>query len=264
MDRTYIAMTPALARPNWAGCLHVDLYDDWSIAPGINPAARMMAAGVYHQLAQLSGLGPVVSVNTPYMRYRVGGDAIVIPNGTSEKYGGLARMTEGPPCLVVMGSLHRRRVDWHVIEAVVRSLHKDAVAIFCGSGTLRAAKRAAAVHGRVQHYDYLSFEELCVSVGPGSVALLPLPVNDYTLSQDPMKLYAFLALGFGVVMPRALWPGHMLPDEYAVLYEFPEDAPELVRWAMGRANRSESDRLVFAESHSWANRAQQLGQVLGP
>jgi len=91
-------------------------------------------------------------------------------------------------------------------------------------------------------------------IGPNTVAVIPHKVCDYTLSQDLMKVYQFLAQGVPVIAPRALWPSGV-SREYAHLLEVGVPLEQILDSAWRVDGPSTGWREMFVSHHSWQSRA---------
>lgn len=257
-EKNCALLSPSAAIVGVNNCAWMDAYDDWSIAPDIPMARRLLAQSTYAQLSEDSG-PKAVTVNTPYMAARLG-TPHVIPNGVDS---GVARLpTDGDARarVLVLGSLHHGRLSKAAASALSR-LPASAQIVVAGPDTGMVRRCLAGSRADVIAFNYLTTAELAGFVGPRTVAFLPLRVSDYTLSQDPMKLYEFLALGVPVVMPRLLWPVH-LPMDRAVLFDYDDDICGLVDCATNLPSVTIDDRTAFAREHSWERRAAAVMTVL--
>lgn len=248
-DRTSV-LTPLVTRLP-ADTVWADMYDDWSLSPLINPLARMLAKRTY---SRLNGRVQIATVNTEYMRLRVGGEALVVPNGC-DPYLAHAAVDDAPSqTVLVLGSLDRKRTDGRTISRVLEPGLNVEFRV-AGPGTAALAYQARASGYRVFRADYLALPDIASKVQSSTIAWLPLRVCDYTMSQDPMKLYAFLALGLRVVMPYTLIPSHLRSHRDIFAYENPDDGRRLIADLSHQAHkRTALERAVFAKEHSWEAR----------
>lgn len=243
-------LTPLMTRlpvhPVWA-----DMYDDWSLSPLVSRPARILAASTY---ARLGDRARTLTVNSEYMRLRVGGDALVVPNGC-DTYLADAPVDESPSkTVLVLGSLHRKRTDG---KAIARVLEPGLNVEFkvAGPGVGALSDHAHASGYRVIRSASLALSDIAAQVTTSTIAWMPLRVCDYTLSQDPMKLYVFLALGLRVVMPYTLIPSHLRTHSDIFAYENAEDGRRLIAELSHQTHsRTIPERATFATEHSWEAR----------
>ena len=257
-DAGYGSFTPLLAEPGADRLRWFDGYDDWSIAPDVPRPLRVLAARSYRQVP---GGPAVLTANSSYMVGRLGRGAQLIPNGADATLADASLGGDDALRVVILGSLHRGRVDDRAVRSALRAL-PDEEFVFGGAGTAPYAEAAQRSGQRTVARRFLPMGELGrARVGGRTVAVLPLQVCDYTLSQDPMKLYDYLTLGLPIVMPRLLWPRH-LPVGRAALYETGDDIGELVRSAAHCGLEARSGAAAFVAQHSWAARARSLHALL--
>jgi hypothetical protein len=254
----YCSWTPLIADVEDQRLAWFDGYDDWSLSPEIPLASRVLARRTYNGLHNSDDV--VRTANTRYMCNRLGPDTVLIPNGCQVELGDARTNGDDQLRFIVLGSLHRKRLDARVIESLV-ALPFRCSFVFGGPELTDFASRARAMGHDVTHRPKVPLAHLGNVVGDRTVAVLPLRVNDYTLSQDPMKTYDYLALGMPVLAPRLLWPSH-LPIERAMLFEDGDDIAELALAASTLGLETPSWRQSFAVRQSWAQRARQLRQVL--
>lgn len=257
-DRTCALLTPSALLTGLDECLWIDAYDDWSIAPDVSKVRRGLARAAYFQLSR--GKRPrVLTVNSPYMAARLG-TRHMVPNGVDAAVASIPPTGDDRLRVLIMGSLHRGRLCRRTTSSL-ESLTKDVQVVVAGPGTTELRQSLLHSDAEVVSFDYLSATELATFVGPHTVALLPLRVSDYTLSQDPMKVYVYLALGVPVVMPRMLWPRH-LPMDRAVLFDYGDSLCSLIAKAAQLPVVSDSERQAFAEANSWDTRATAVSEIL--
>ncbi|WP_405371726.1 MULTISPECIES: hypothetical protein [unclassified Microbacterium] len=262
-DHKYAVLSPAfvslLASASWT-----DFYDDWSKAPDINPVYRAYAMAGYRRVAagKTSGL---VTCNSPYMaaKLRLGQEAIV-PNGFDGKLSDVELSGDNRRRLIVQGHFFRGRTDYELLERFATSGGFDEIVIGAPgrSREMGRALSALADHSgaALEVRKWIADEELARMVGSRTVALVPHIVSDYTLSQDLMKVYKYLALGAKVACPRLLWPA-ALPITHAYLIDFGNSADSIREW-VDHPRPTASERSDLADSHSWEARGAALARLL--
>lgn len=247
--------------PTW-----IDLYDDWALAPDINRWYRQLARVGYRRVRRRGVTPTVVTVNSQYMADRVRpAPAVVVPNGVDAELGRVPTSGDAAARLLVFGHFFRGRTDFALLERVAARNEFDEVVI---AGTGSASEVHASLRGlrdqigdRLVVHEWLAPEETARLVGPRTVALIPNLVSDYTLSQDPMKAYQFLALGVRVICPRLLWPSTLEPEFAFLLDHGVRLDGNLREWLRGPAP-DEAWRRAFADEHSWAARARTIAGLL--
>lgn len=253
----YASFTPLALQLPATSLRWMDAYDDWSIAPDVSRVGRSIARLTYASLRFRPP--PVLTVNTPYMGARLNSD-YVVPNGVDESTATLPVEGDDRLRVLILGSLHAGRLCGRT-AARLEGLSKDFQVVVAGPNTSRLHTHLARSDADILAFDFLATSELAQYVGERTIALLPLRVSDYTLSQDPMKVYEFLALGIPIVMPRPLWPTH-LPKDRAVLFDYDDDLTGLMRDAASLPTQVTSQRVAFASEHSWSRRARVILSIL--
>ena len=256
-------LSPVLLRALGHAARWIDLYDDWALAPDVHPVLRALAAQGCRALRRQGAPGAVVTVNSRYLQARLWPlPTEVVPNGVDPRLADVPLTGDDRPRLLVMGRFLRGRTDPALLRA---ALDADAVAevLVVGAepgGAVDAAARAADPR-RVVVLPTTPLVDLASRCGPRTVALVPHLVRDYTMSQDLMKVYQFLALGLPTVVPRALWPP-AAPLDHGHLLEVGVSLDDLLRHALRRDPPSAGWRREFAEAHSWRRRADQVRGLL--
>jgi hypothetical protein len=244
--------------------LWVDLYDDWSLAPDINLWHRTIASKAYRSARST---GATVTANSVYMALKTGAPlSNVVPNGVDDSVAELVSSGDHRRRLIVLGHFFRGRTDFDVFRAMLTSQIFDEVVIG-GAGMdkhmIAMLAEVSREHpGLLRVVEWLDEAAIASLNGTRTIALLPNVVSDYTLSQDMMKIYTFMALGIPVICPRALWPSHLAPD-FALLYDFGVKLDDVVPEWMDEERPSDVWRSEFARSNSWKERARKVIRILG-
>jgi hypothetical protein len=167
--------------------------------------------------------------------------------------------------LLVFGKFFRGRTDWRLVRRSIMSGAFDEVVV---GGLSTADKAVSALTGwaasagaKLQIESWIGVEQLASLAGPRTAALVPHLVSDYTLSQDPMKIYTFLALGVRVIVPRMLWPRHLDPT-YAYLTDYGMELETTIGDWLATNSPSREWRHEFAHKNSWLTRARQIADRL--
>jgi len=165
----------------------------------------------------------------------------------------------------MLGHFFPGRTDFELIKAVVDADAFECVVIGAPGSSGAMSEIVEYVRSRIGEKlivkDWLNDEELAAMAGSRTVALVPNLVNDYTLSQDLMKVYQFCALGVPIVIPRLLWPRHITMD-FAFLVDYGVDlSVNLRQWVDSTAARPIS-RGTFISEHAWSRRAGMIAELL--
>lgn len=245
--------------PSW-----IDYYDDWSLAPDINPVARMLATASYRRVTRGQFDSTKVTVNTQYMAMKLQLPLeSVVTNGVDTNLAGVIHEADDRNRMLVLGKLFSGRTDAALIEEMSQLPWVEEV-VFCGVGKDKKLvslieKMKQQLGSKVQEVPFVDPDQFGKIVGSRTFALIPHKITDYTLSQDLMKAYLLSALGVPVVCPQLLWPKG-IEREYAFLVNPGVDLQEnLAQWN-GRPRPSASWRRDFVKRNSWASRAQLVAE----
>lgn len=243
-----------------------DFYDDWSIAPDINRWHRTLSALSYRSLAagrRTTG----VTCNSPYMAAKLGlPSSAVVPNGVDPRVASLETVNDPTRRLILLGHFFSGRTDFDVIDKVCSRNYFDEVVVGA-PGTdpamLAVLERLRRRLGPALHvYEWLSVDDLAALCGRQTAALVPHVVNDYTLSQDLMKVYTLSALGLKVICPRLLWP-NALPKDFAYLLDYGVKLEDTLSDWLDSQSPSREWRRMIGDQHSWKTRAHQIAELIG-
>lgn len=259
-------LSPIYRVAQCSGAAWLDFYDDWALAPDINPLHRAYAADSYRYLREHGPGASLVTVNTPYMAGRLKlSSAHVVPNGVEARLAGLRPSGDAAARLVLLGKFFAGRTDWGLIERVARTGRFDEIVV----GHPGPSREMGLVLERLHRtfgeqlvvMPWISDEVLASLAGPSTVALIPHVVTDYTLSQDLMKVYQLQALGIRIICPRLLWPQHLDP-KYAFLVDFGVDLNAMLPEWVRATSIPEPWRLSFIEDNSWRRRGERIARLL--
>lgn len=242
----------------------IDYYDDWSLAPDINPIARALAKASYRRISHGKFDSATVTVNTQYMAMKLQLPLeSVVPNGVDYHLSGVLHEGDDRNRMLVLGKLFSGRTD----EALIREMsHLPWIeeVVFCGIGkdrklALLLQELKQRLGPKVQEIAFVDPDKFGKIAGSKTFALIPHKVTDYTLSQDLMKAYLLSALGIPVVCPQLLWP-RSIDREYAFLVNAGIDLQTNLEQWNSRPRPSEAWRSDLVERNSWARRAQLVAE----
>ncbi|MBY4011838.1 hypothetical protein HQP04_03495 [Rhodococcus fascians] len=259
----YAVLSPVLQigkkEPRW-----IDYYDDWSLAPDINPIARVLARTSYSRVGRGASDSTTVTVNTAYMAMKLQLPLnSVVPNGVDKNLASVEQEGDDRTRVIVLGKLFSGRTDEALIREIAELAWIDEV-LLCGIGddkkmTSLTRQLKQSLGAKVRTIPWVQPAQIGRLVGEKTFALIPHKVNDYTLSQDLMKAYLLSALGVPIVCPQLLWP-HNIDREYAFLLNAGVDLQNnLAQWN-DRPRPPDSWRLGFVDSNSWASRAESIAE----
>lgn len=264
-SRTTCTLSPVFpidaSGPHW-----VDMYDDWSIAPDIHRLNRLCAQRTYNELRRSAS--PSITVNSLYMAKKLSVPlSRVVPNGVDGRLASLRTTGDARGRLVIFGKFFAGRTDFALLKNLVSAAAFDEV-ILGAPGKSREMEgfkqwvRSEGYSAKVSFDNWVSTERLASLTGPRTVAAIPHPVTDYTLSQDLMKVYTFQALGIPVICPHLLWPPH-LSKEYALLLGpgVSQTLNFLDDW-ISQQRPTTDWREEFIAMNSWDSRATKISELI--
>lgn len=264
--RGQAVLSPVFLGRRTRDAVWIDLYDDWSLAPDINPYYRGLAAFGYRNLRRGGCPRTVITVNSTYMQDKLlPRKTHLVPNGIDPRLSRIALGNQTKPRLIVLGHFFRGRTNFRLLDEIAVRPEFEQV-IVCGPGKARTMakllKRLSRQLGaRLVVHEWLDQESLAVLAGPRTVALIPNLVRDYTLSQDPMKAGQMLALGIKVICPRLLWPAH-LPKDHVLLLDYGIDLDAVLAEWIEAPGPDTAHRVALSENNSWRVRAYQIAKLI--
>jgi hypothetical protein len=237
----------------------IDLYDDWSLAPDINPYHRALASYGYRRLRTRRAQAAVLTVNSRYMANLLRPlEPLIVPNGVDEDLAHIVTTGSDASRLLVLGHFFPGRTDFDLFTHIARRMEFDEVVV-CAPG--RSREMMAALTGlhsfigsRLRVHDWMTSDTLATVIGARTVALVPNRVRDYTASQDLMKVYQLLALGVKVMCPRLIWPD-AVDRTYGLLLEYGVNLDDVLADWIELGPPTPEWRGAFAADNSWATRA---------
>ena len=260
-------LSPVMVRRFGMDALWVDMYDDWSIAPDINFVHRVLAADGYRLLRE-SGSPGVLTVNSQYMAGKLApANPVLLPNGVSQGLGSIEHGGDAKRRLILVGKFHPGRIDEKLFHSLLTApMVEEVVVVGLRKGDypsrlLRSILGARNAGPTVRTLPPTPVSEIGPFIGVRTIAAVPHQVRDYTLSQDIMKVYQFLALGLPVLTPRALWPP-AVPLDFAYLVGRGAVLDRLVEAALDGPKPTFAWRQQFVSDHSWEKRASLLRALI--
>lgn len=263
---------PRRGEPSW--CFHplyfvreavvgrwLDAYDDWSLAPDMSPAVRLVVSRNYRALRSRPASG-LVTVNSRYMQLKLHPQpALLVPNGVDPELAEVSTRGDDRLRVVVMGHFFTGRTDWGLLEEILHALTVDEVLVIGHHPRVDAmVARARHAGRRVQQQPATGLTNLADQIGRRTVFAVPHVVSDYTLSQDLMKVYQALAMGMPVCVPNALWPS-AVPRDLGYVFERGVRVEDVLTGA-SRLAMTPDQRRAFAVMHAWERRALQVVEAL--
>jgi hypothetical protein len=262
-DGRSVVLSPLFLNSEMHAARWIDLYDDWSLAPEMNPAVRALARVGYSKLRR-SGSEVLVTVNSRYMRDMLSPvRALLVPNGVDPVFGDCPRANSAVSSLVMIGNFFDGRTDWDLMSQLVRVSTSDEVLIYGANEQVqkRLGERGIRETNRVRMLPRTHMLKIFEQAGPASVVAIPHVVSDYTMSQDLMKAYQAVAAGCRVVVPAPLAPPS-IPIEFIFMVGPGADVGAIVTSALNAGPIAEQARTDFAREHSWDRRAAEIERHL--
>ncbi|GIX52051.1 hypothetical protein CQA4T8M7_13070 [Sphaerotilus natans] len=244
-------------------CGWVDMYDDWSIAPDINILHRLYASTSYYLIGKKICNPEIITCNTKYMYGKIGlNKCKIVPNGVDEDFSRIVKTGDNKRRLIVLGHFFDGRTDFELIFNIINSGAFEHVVFGGVAGEKKIINLINQIKSekniKIDVVDWISTEYLASISGACTVGIIPSVVSDYTLSQDPMKLYQFYALGIGVICPRLLWPDH-IENKFAFLVDYGVDLSRerICEW-INYFSKNNIDREKFCLENSWKSRVRSV------
>lgn len=250
---TFNPFVAAFCPLRWASTITYYAHDDWAsflpVAPWWSDYLKS------YQVLRERGIR-IICVSTE-LAVQVAADApsVVLPNGIDESRwsqrlpppAALLKMRR--PIVVYVGAIDER-LD---IELVAQTAEEDAVGSFALIGPLQDGALAERLRSipKVALWGPMSQAEIVGALMHSDACVIPHVVNSLTCAMSPLKLYEYLAAGKPVAATD-LPPVRGVSDRVIVASR--EDFPAAVLKALKLPGQSESDRLEFVRSNSWATR----------
>lgn len=264
-EENIAVLSPLFLNTRARNILWTDMYDDWSIAPDIKSIYKPIAHRGYEQVRRYgSSRYGAITVNSVYMARRLGlqNDAIV-PNGVDERLANLPHTGNDKTRLIVLGNFFRGRTDIRLLEKMIRLPFFNEVIIGGMASNTSVSRMVLNVQkdnpGRIRIHAWMTEKDVVGVCGANTVALIPNLVSDYTLSQDLMKAYTFMALGIPTICPRTLWPSG-ISDEYVYLTGHGDRLEQHLTDWIAAEFPSFAWRQKFSAENSWRIRAQAVAE----
>jgi glycosyltransferase involved in cell wall biosynthesis len=163
------------------------------------------------------------------------------------------------PRLLFVGALSEYKVDFPLMEKVARRLPDIHWVLIGESGEGQPGSRKPPKRDNVHLLGPQAYTNLPSFMAHIDAAVLPAPINDYTLSMFPMKFFEYLASGLPVICTP-------LPalQQFSDLCFFAHDAEEFES-AISRilaGERRDADKIdATCKHHSWEERFRRMKKV---
>ncbi len=251
-----------VADPRSAGVLRLsrwrprvfDAYDAWDLSPLFGSATRRQIEEGYRVAAVHADL---VTANTPFMveRMRALGAANVhlLPNAGPEPVAGASGRD-----VIYLGNIHRRlRVDLLMAAAAAAAQVGVVLRIVGMVQEEPDGWDALLAMPSVRRTGPVYPPRLEAALATSAVGLIPHTVDDYTLSQDSMKAWDYLARGMAIVA-TPVPPATTVPGLARVADEPTAFGQAVVDALRDREQHGPEARRALAARHTWRRRASEL------
>ncbi len=208
----------------------------------------------------------VVSSNLERLKRGAARELHHIPNGVYvDRYADVAKRTLPPhpltqgwryPVLGHTGTLQSRRTDVGLIIELARAFPHGTVALV-GPNSLEAeCSRRLRAEPNIRMTGEVDFTEIPRVMSAFDVCIVPQQINAFTESQNPLKMFEYLAAGLPIVSTRI--NGFRDHPELVHLADGPESFIAAVRAAMSEPAELMGARQQAAAPHTWESRLEAI------
>lgn len=250
-------------------CAIYDIGDDWN-AIKQSPSATRWTREEDKILTERADAVIVVSEYLRRQKQPVRDDVFLIPNGVDvEPYADVWKRTHLPPDLFSIlkrpvlgytGMLHVERLDIALVIKTARAF-PEATIVLLGpdmlSGELSIKLRAEP---NIQLVGLFPHHELPNIMAAFDVCLVPNLVNDFSESQNPLKLFEYLASGLPIVSTNVA--GFRDYPDLIRIANSPQEFIESIREALTEGTAKATLRQAAVESETWDARLDALLEVI--
>ncbi|MCM3602225.1 glycosyltransferase [Robertmurraya korlensis] len=246
-----------------------DAYDDWAISPLFeNNKKHMKYILLGYETAKRNA--DIVFVNTTYMKQKYFNNknnvfllpntsSLVINNNKTHKQNFGDNKTIG-----YVGHIHSR-IDLDILEKLLKNF-SDYNIVFLGENHLDSDvfNRLISEYRNLKLLGSVSYDHLSSYISAFDVAIVPHLVNNYTLSQDSMKIYDYLSCGSAIVTTD-IPPTDILPNDEGFIYraKSAEEFVDKVRIAVNNNNEElKHRRMNYMVQNTWKNRAEYICKII--
>lgn len=246
-----------------------DAYDDWSLSPFYRQRKRHLKYILRGYLIAKE-YAPLIITNTNQMKNKLSTDSnkvILIGNTSSLKIKSVS--TSSPESLsysenkVVgyIGNIHER-IDLNLV-AQLADYFKKVHFVFIGKNDFRSDRfeKLLLEHINIRFLGPKAYDEIPAFISQFDVCFIPHVVNEYTLSQDSMKMYDYLQCGKPVVT-TAIPPADRLGHIIYVGHTHQEFIDQLAKALVENNNKIKNERLNYMENNTWKKKAEQICALL--
>lgn len=236
-----------------------DAYDDWSLSPLFEKNKRHLKYIVSGYEYAKSNADLIIT-NTEQMKKKMnnGKNKIyILSNASSLEYEEDISELKASNIIGYIGNIHER-IDLEILEKLLKTF-KDKEFIFVGKNEFHSEKFNTLLneYQNIKLVGAVPYKMVPSYIKKFDVCIVPHKVNEYTLSQDSMKIYDYLTFGKPIVSTK-IPPTERL-SKYVYISESVEDFTKNVREALNENNQSLiNERISFMKTNNWSSIAKQL------
>lgn len=236
----------------------VDAYDDWSLSPLFKQKKRHMKY-IIRGYEIIKYNANIIITNTVHMKNKLNfRDNVYIVNNTSSLVNNYfdINVTSLPfkgKVVGYVGNLHER-IDIDLLEYL---FHKfpDTNFVFVGKNEFKSNyfNNLISKYSNVLLCDPVSYNKVSSYIKNFDVCIVPHIVNEYTMSQDSMKIYDYLSLGKPIVTTK-IPPADLLTDYLYVAESHEEFAIKLKEALEEDDVELLNKRIEYMKRNTWRNK----------
>ena len=256
------------------GCIY-DSGDDWSAMYPQNPVKARRVRAMDESLTRRADVMNVVSASLLEQKLAMRPDVNLIPNGVDvESYSAIQSGAIAPdpltqnwprPVIGHTGTLHPARFNLELTLEIARRF-PDATVALIGPDFLPSDQREKLrALPNIRIVAPVEYHRLPSVMAGFDICFVPTLRNAFSESQNPLKLFEYLASGLPIVAtPISGFRDH--PD-LVYLAEAPDEFAAQIERALAEKDDSNSDkserRIALAHQNSWNIRVAAIEKVIG-
>ncbi|WP_139691833.1 glycosyltransferase [Sporolactobacillus terrae] len=242
-----------------------DAYDDWSLSPLFRKRRRHLKY-ITNGYKIVKKYADNIIVNTNYMKKKLetSKNNVALISNTSSFSCNLMHYSSNKNIkkkIGYIGNLHER-LDLALIDEMVTSFPKIKF-IFIGKNQFKTNEfnKLITKHNNIILVDSIPYEKVPEYIAAFDVCIVPHVVNKYTLSQDSMKIYDYLAFGKPIVTTPVPPADHLNEIIYAAKTK--TEFIEKIKLALHENDESKKiKRLIFMKNNTWSKKVASIYSML--
>ncbi|MFB1097898.1 glycosyltransferase [Terribacillus sp. JSM ZJ617] len=241
-----------------------DAYDDWSISPlFLNRKRHIKHITKGYQTA--TEMVDIITVNSKYMRdkFRDSNNVHIISNTSSindeskEEKSKFEIDSSYKYFVGYVGNIHER-INLEIVHYLIFNM-PDTLFVFIGKNDFESSAFVDLVtnNTNIIHIPEVPFSKVPSYINKFDACIVPHYLDDYTLSQDSMKIYDYLAMGKPIVT-TSIPPAPDL-SEYLYVANTKEKFKEQLEIAYAEDEEvNRHKRINFVSENSWAEKIKSI------